>query len=185
MAEVPFNGDGEFSYERFDDRYTADLAEGFGNLASPTISMVERYCQGVVPPGADATIAALDTIDYERYGESMGGTRGYLPHEALRAVWATVYRGNEYINREAPWKLAKDPAQRAALETVLATSITQLARQAIHLAPFMPTRAEELWRQLGGPGSVHAVRLGPSASPLNPAGWRVAKGEPLFPKTMA
>jgi methionyl-tRNA synthetase len=182
MAEVPFNGDGEFSWERFDERYTADLADAFGNLASRTISMVERYFDGTVPPGGDPAIAAADSADYERYAEAMGGARGYLPHEALRAVWQTVYRGNEYVNREAPWKLAKDPAQRASLARVLATSITQLARQALHLAPFMPNRAESLWHQLGAPGSVHAVRLAPGANPPNPAGWRVSKGEPLFPK---
>jgi methionyl-tRNA synthetase len=183
MAEVPFNGDGEFSWERFDERYTADLADAFGNLASRTISMVERYRDGIVPAGADPAIAALDTVDYARYADAMGGARGYLPHEALRAVWQTVYRGNEYVNREAPWKLAKDPAHRHALETVLATSITQLARQAVHLAPFLPERAEALWHQLGAPGSVHSVRLGPTASPIDPTGWRVSKGEPLFPKS--
>jgi methionyl-tRNA synthetase len=182
MAEVPFSGDGEFSWERFDERYVADLADAFGNLASRTISMVERYCAGIVPAEADSAIAALDSVNYEDYAANMGGANGYLPHLALRAVWATVYRGNEYVNREAPWKLAKDPGHRAALETVLATSITQLARQAVHLAPFMPNRAEELWRQLGAPGSVLAHSLAPDAPSPNPAGWRVAKGEPLFPK---
>jgi methionyl-tRNA synthetase len=182
MAEVPFSGDGEFSWERFDERYVSDLADAFGNLASRTISMVERFCGGTVPAGSDPAIAAADAADYERYVECMGGSRGYLPHEALRAVWQTVYRGNEYVNREAPWKLAKDPAQRTALETVLATSIAQLARQALHLAPFMPDRAEALWQQLGGPGSVHGQRLGADAPSPAPAGWRVAKGEPLFPK---
>jgi methionyl-tRNA synthetase len=183
MAEVPFDGDGEFSWERFDERYTSDLADAFGNLASRTISMVERYCGGTVPAGGDPAIAALDKLDYDRYTELMGGISDYFPHAALRAVWQTVYRGNEYVNRQAPWKLAKDPAQRAALETVLATSIAQLARQAIHLAPFMPDRAEALWRQLGGPDSVHAQRLGPGSRPPNPTGWRVAKGDPLFPKS--
>jgi methionyl-tRNA synthetase len=116
----------------------------------------------------------------------MGGDAGYLPHEALRAVRQTIYRANEYINREAPWKLAKevakDPAQRPALEKVLATSITQVARQALHLAPFMPGRADALWRQLGAPSAINAHRLGPSANLVNPTGWRVAKGDPLFPK---
>ena len=179
MREVPFNGDGEFSLERLDERYVADLANAFGNLASRAIAMVERYRDSVVPPGPNAAVLAADSADYARYHEFMGGQGGYLPHEALRAVWATVARGNEYVDREAPWKLAKDPAQHRALDTVLATLIHQLADQAIHLAPFIPERAEALWRQLGGPGSVHDQRFGAA---VDATGWRVAKGDPLFPK---
>ncbi len=178
MREVPFTGDGEFSWERFDDRYTADLANAFGNLASRTIAMVVRYCDGVVPAGEDRQIADADAADYARYHDAMGGAPGYLPHEALRAVWSTVARGNEYVDRQAPWKLAKDPAARGQLETVLATLIRQLARQALHLAPFMPERADALWRQLGGPGSVHAHRFTVRGDDvLDTTGWRV----PLFP----
>jgi methionyl-tRNA synthetase len=179
MRDVPFNGDGEFSWERFDAVYTADLANAFGNLASRVIAMVDRYCAGIVPAGPSNAVDDADAVDYARYHESMGAGRGYLPHEALRAVWQTVARGNEYVDRQAPWKLAKDPAQRAALEETLATLLRQLARQAAHLAPFMPERAQALWQQLGAPGSVHDQRLG--ATP-DPTGWRVAKGDPLFPR---
>jgi methionyl-tRNA synthetase len=182
LREVPFDADGAFSWERFDERYTADLANAFGNLASRTIAMVERYCASVVPPGAPNEVDAADGVDYARYRDAMDGTRGYLHHEALRAVWVTVARGNEYVDRQAPWKLAKDPDQRPALEAVLATLVRQLARQAVYLAPFMPDRAEELWRQLGGPGSVHQQRLGPGLDALDPTGWRVVRGAPLFPK---
>jgi methionyl-tRNA synthetase len=54
-------------------------------------------------------------------------------------------------------------------------------RQCVHIAPFTPERAEELWRRLGAPGSVHEQRFESLAS-LDPAGWRVAKGDPLYPK---
>jgi methionyl-tRNA synthetase len=178
MREVPFNGDGEFSMERLDERYVADLANAFGNLASRSIAMVERYRDGIVPSAPDAMILAADSVDYARYHEHMGAPL-YLPHEALRAVWSTVARGNEYVDREAPWKLAKDPAQHRALDTVLATLVHQLAEQAIHLAPFIPDRAEALWHQLGAPGSVHDQRFGTG---VDATGWRVAKGDPLFPK---
>jgi len=185
LREVPFDGDGAFSWERFDERYTADLANAFGNLASRAIAMVERYCGGEVPPGRPNAVDAADAADYERYRSAMDGERGYLLHEALASVWQTVRRGNEYVDRQAPWKLAKDPARRGELEEVLATLVRQLARQAVHLGPFMPTRAEELWRQLGGPGSVHAQRIGAQGGPLDPTGWRVVRGDPLFPKPTA
>jgi methionyl-tRNA synthetase len=175
MRDVPFNGDGEFTWERFDAVYVSDLANAFGNLASRTIAMVDRYCAGVVPAGA------LKTADYSIYHSCMGGERGYLPHEALRIVRDHVARANEYVDRQAPWKMAKDPSQRAALEETLATLILDLAWQATHLCPFMPGKAEELWRQLGAPGSVHQQRFA-SLGQLDPTGWQVTKGPPLFPK---
>lgn len=181
LREVPFDGDGSFSWERFEDRYNADLANALGNLASRTISMVERYCDGTVPPGPRNQVDAADDADYANYHAAMDGSRGYLLQEGLNQVFRTVARGNEYVDRQAPWKLAKDPAQAAALHETLATLIRQLARQAVYLTPFVPNKAQELWEQLGGPGAVNDQRFD-SLGRLDVTGWRVKKGEPLFPK---
>lgn len=180
LREVPFDADGNFSWERFEERYNADLANALGNLASRAISMVGRYCDGVIPPGERNEIDDADARDLAAYHESFG-PRGFLLHEALKAVWLTVARGNEYVDRQAPWKLAKDPADRAALEATLATLMRQLARQAVYLFPFMPGKAEELWKTLGAPGPVSAMRFD-SAAKLDPTGWKVEKVAPLFPK---
>lgn len=181
LREVPFDGDGNFSWERFEERYNADLANALGNLASRVISMVERYCEGVVPGGSATPIDDADAVDLAAYHAAMDGSRGYLLHEALGALWKTVARANEYVQATAPWALAKDAARRDDLETVLASVVRQLARQAIHVAPFMPAKAQELWTMLGGPGSVSQQRFAATTT-LDPAGWRVSKGEPLFPK---
>jgi methionyl-tRNA synthetase len=184
LREVPFDADGSFSWERFEERYNADLANALGNLASRTISMVERYCGGVVPGGAAAEATDLDTSDARdlaQYHAAMDGSRGYLLHEALRHVWSTVSRGNEYVDRQAPWKLAKDPALRPELERTLAALMRQLARHAIHLHPFLPAKTAELWRQLGGPDIVAHQRFEMVAA-LDVSGWRVTKGDGLFPK---
>ena len=180
LREVPFDGDGNFSWERFEERYNADLANSFGNLASRTISMVERYCGGTVPKGAPNEIDEADAADLEAYHSSFG-PKGLLLHEALRAVWQTVARGNEYVDRQAPWKLAKDPASRGALEATLASLIRQLARQAVYLWPFMPGKSEELWRSLGAPESPSAIGFS-RLRDLDPTGWKVWKGASLFPK---
>ncbi|MGZ3485073.1 MAG: methionine--tRNA ligase, partial [Gemmatimonadaceae bacterium] len=140
MREIPFDGDGSFSWERFGERYNADLANAFGNLASRAISMVERYCDGVIPKGERNEIDDADAKDLEAYHASIG-PRGFLLHDALRAVWLTIARANEYVDRQAPWKLAKDPALRAELESTLATLMRQLTRQAVYLWPFMPNKA--------------------------------------------
>jgi methionyl-tRNA synthetase len=92
-----------------------------------------------------------------------------------------VARGNEYVDRQAPWKLAKDPASRAELESTLATLMRQLSRQAVYLWPFIPGKAEELWRSLGAPESPNTVGFS-RLKKLDPSGWKVVKSPPLFPK---
>ena len=181
MREVPFDTDGNFSWERFEDRYAADLANALGNLASRSIAMVERYREGVVPAGARTAVDAVDAEDLRAYHAAMDGGRGFLLHEGLQAVWRMVARGNEYVDRQAPWKQAKDPAMASALDETLASLVRQLARFAILLQPFMPGKAAELWKQVGGPGDLAAQRFAGLMS-LETTGWQVKKGEPLFPK---
>ena len=181
LREVPFDADGSFSWERFEERYNADLANAWGNLASRAIAMVERYFDGVVPSGARTRVDDADAADLRDYHAAMDGSRGFLLHEALKAVWQSVVRGNEYVDRQAPWKLAKDPALRGDLETTLASLMRQLARQAVCLAPFMPQKAAALWTQLGAPGTVAEQRFAELES-LDATGWKVKKGEALFPK---
>lgn len=184
LREVPFDGDGNFSFERFDERFNADLANAFGNLASRVISMIERYREGVVPVAPTTTLDAEDFEAIQRYHAAMDGSNGYLIHEALKQAWSCVQRGNEYVDRRAPWKQAKDPAQAGDLDETLGALARQLARLAVLVHPVMPGKAAELWTQLGGPDTVDRQRFAGLAA-LDPAGWRVAKGAPLFPKPAA
>jgi methionyl-tRNA synthetase len=179
LREVPFDGDGNFSWERFEERFTSDLANAFGNLASRAIAMVEKYCGGIVPHAEVPAVEADDAIDVAAYHAAMDGRRGWLLHEGLAAVARMTARANEYAQGSAPWTLARDPERRGDLEVVLSSLIRRIARQAVLLAPFMPEKTATLWSQLGGPGTVDAVR-DPSA--IGIGGWRVTKGAPLFPR---
>jgi methionyl-tRNA synthetase len=181
LREVPFDGDGSFSWERFEERFTADLANAFGNLASRAIAMVEKYCDGVVPAGAPYDADRADEADVAAYVSAMDGSRGYLLDEGLQHAWSIARRGNEFVDRQAPWKLAKDPAQRGELERTLASLVRRLARLAVLVSPFMPNKAEELWTQLGAPGRVAEQRLAGLLA-LDGAGWKVHKGASLFPR---
>jgi methionyl-tRNA synthetase len=171
MREVPFDADGNFSWERFDDRYNADLANALGNLASRTIAMVEKYCDGVVPVNAKRS--------FEHYDAAMDGL---MLHEGLANLMARAAAMNQYVDQQAPWKLAKDPAKRAELEETLATLIYVIASVARCISPFIPEKAAELWAQLGAPGRVDEP--GSLGVRLEPKGWHVKKGDPLFPKPL-
>ena len=181
LREVPFDADGSLSLERFDERYNADLANSLGNLASRSLAMIEKYCDGVVPPGKPIDLDSHDLDDVAAYHEAMNGDHGYLLHEALRRVMLSVSRGNEFVQSRQPWVLAKDAARRGELETVLAALARHLARHAITLFPFMPGKAAALWHQLGAPGTLAAQRF-TSLATLDATGWRVQKGDSLFPR---
>jgi methionyl-tRNA synthetase len=181
MREVPFDADGNFSWERFEDRYNSDLANAWGNLASRAISMVEKYRGGVVPAAPFTALDEADLTIVQEYHAAMDGRNGYLLHEALRVVWNSVARGNEFVDHQAPWKLAKDPALAAELDATLASLVRHLARQCVLLFPFMPTKTRELWRALGAPGELGAQRF-ESLAELDGSGWTVVKPSPLFPK---
>jgi methionyl-tRNA synthetase len=181
LREVPFDADGNFSWERFEDRYNADLANAWGNLASRTVAMIERYREGIIPRGRDQGLDDGADMDRAAYTAAIDGSHGYLLHDALKAIWQMIFRANEFVDRQAPWKLAKDPAGSGELDRTLGALARELVLQCVYLAPFMPAKCEELWAMLGAPGSVHAVTLS-GLGAIDSAGWRVRKGEPLFPK---
>ena len=181
LREVPFDGDGNFSWERFEERYNSDLANSWGNFASRTISMVEKYRGGVVPSSSGGMLDDSDTTALDAYHKVMSGESGYRLQDALAAVWKCVAHGNEFVGKQAPWAMAKDPARSAELDATLSTLIRSLARQTVALAPFMPGKTAELWKALGAPGVVHDMRFDMLAT-LDPSGWRVKKPDALFPR---
>ena len=181
LREVPFDGDGSISLERFDERYNSDLANSLGNLASRALSMIEKYCGGVVPSGAPTALDASDAAELRAYHDAMDGRNGYLLHQGLDAVMRSVRAGNEYVQSSAPWTVAKDPARKAELDTIMAALARHLARHAVTLFPFMPVKAAQLWTLLGAPGRLEDQRF-PTLDSLDATGWKVQKGDPLFPR---
>ena len=190
LREVPFDGDGDFSWQRFDARYTADLANTLGNLTSRVVALIARARGGRVPGrGAAGSVSAAVATEVRRLAErdETGERRycaafdGFRPHEGLAAIWDTLTVGNEFVTRVAPWRLARDAADGGSLDESLWWLARTLARQAVLLAPVLPHKAGELWATLGGPGSVHEVRSRALVD-LDPAGWVVSPGAVLFPR---
>ena len=184
LREVPFDGDGNFSWERFEERYNADLANAWGNLVSRSVAMIEKYRGGVTPGAAPGAADEADHADVDAYVATLDGSSGYLLHEALRIVMRMVGRANEFVQSSAPWTVSKDPSRSGQLDAILSSLSRQIARQCVLLAPFMPEKAQAAWRQIGGTGNVAAQRIG-ELRQLDTTGWHVAKGEPLFPKPVA
>jgi methionyl-tRNA synthetase len=178
LREVGFEADGNFSWERFDERYTADLADGLGNLASRSLAMIAKYRDGTVPSVAEDTSldrAGRDAI--ARYAQAMDAhdLRG-----GAEAAWELVSTANLYIQQVAPWKLAKE-GREAELDVALAALARALYRLAVFAGPFMPGKAASLWESLGVPGRPADNLWGSLTSPPV-AGVLTRKPEALFPK---
>jgi methionyl-tRNA synthetase len=181
LREVPFDTDGSFAWERFEQVYTSELANAWGNLVSRAVAMIEKYFESVVPRAEESELDRADAAELTAYHTAMSGSQGFLLHEGTRRALASVARGNEYVQTSQPWALAKSPDTRAALETTLGSLTRSLARQAVMLNPFLPGKTQEVWTMLGAPGRVEDQRFDALTS-LRCDGWRVTKGAPLFPK---
>jgi methionyl-tRNA synthetase len=180
LREIGFESDGNFTWERFDARYVADLADTFGNLASRTLSMVQRYRAGVVPPdpGGFATPLEHDAREIlTGYARDMDALA--LEGGAAQLI-ALATRANRYVEETAPWRLAKEKRE-GELDTVLANLARTVARLAVLAQPFMPEIAAQLWEAVGGARPLGEAGFGAVES-LDPAGWSVRKPPPLFPK---
>jgi methionyl-tRNA synthetase len=176
LREIPWNGDGEFSLERFDERYTSELADNFGNLASRSVAMIERYRDGLVPSGARTPLDEDVAAALVRYRAAMDAQ---LLHQGLAAIIQLSTAANQYVDARAPWAQAKDPAQADELDVTLAALARCVAVLGTLLSPFMPVKMADL---IGRLGLDDVPRLDDVAT-LDLAGLRVHRGEILFPKT--
>jgi methionyl-tRNA synthetase len=191
MRAIPFGQDGSFSWEDLNARYTSELANDYGNLASRVAAMVGKYFDGVLPEStdhgpaeqviADALEAAVKTAD-ERIGEALDFQGG------LNAIFDFIKLVNGYLTEQEPWKVAKDdsPAGRARLATILYTAAESLRAVAVLLNPVMPKSSAALWDSLGAETALGALAEQPVQEAgrwgLLPAGSVVTKGAVLFPR---
>lgn len=188
MRAIPFGQDGTFSWEDLAARYQAELANGFGNLASRVIAMIGRYRDGAVPAATEPTerdLGVRATV-HEAAVDADSAIDRMAPHEAIAAVWRIVDELNGYLTLEEPWALAKRPESQGRLDAVLATAAEGLRALAVLLSPVLPTATTRLWEALGarsalGPLADQPIRQAGQWDQL-PAGTRVGALAPLFPR---
>ncbi len=183
LREIAFGQDGNFSWESMVARYNADLANGLGNLASRVLSMITSYFAGVVPePKDDAGQGALERAAAAALPPYQKGMESFAFHEAIEAAFGIVREANGFIVATAPWNLAKDPAKRGELASVLWASAEALRVLAILLFPVMPGACERLWDQLGPPDKLVDQRIDDAVWGRLAPGTLVRKGDGLFPR---
>ncbi len=185
MRAISFGSDGSFSWEDLSARYQAELANGFGNLASRVVSMVDKYFESRLPVATDYTepekqliaIAQAAALNADRAMD-----RGAI-HEAIAASWTLVDELNNYITQQEPWKVAKDDAQRNRLATILYSSAEGLRILSVLLAPIMPKATEKLFASIW-PGKDLSEQTIADAAQWGglPAGVEFEKLESLFPR---
>jgi len=179
LREMTFGQDGDFAVEGLLRRYGDDLANDLGNLLNRVLPMIARHCEGRMPSpcrpepelweAARSAVAGwesgLDTLDFS------GG---------LRAIWAFLAAANRYVDRQAPWSLAKR-GERAALDRVLYAAAEAIRIAAVLTAPVMPSTAEAIEEQLGLRGWRRGWEQA-SQWGLLPEGLAIGEPRPLFPK---
>ncbi len=156
MRAINFGQDGSFSWEDLSARYQAELANGFGNLASRVIAMVQRYFDGQVPEPGELTDADRRVRITEQASTDAADSAidRFAIHESLASIWNLVDELNGYITEQEPWNLAKSEETRERLATVLHTAYRGLGTLAVLLSPVLPQATAKLWTALGGEGGI-------------------------------
>jgi methionyl-tRNA synthetase len=187
LRDVTFGYDGSISLESMVQRYNGDLANDWGNLCSRLFNMTEKYLGGLTPSAPaddsatdpDRTLRALAGFLPEKYEAAMqrldyGG--------ALEAAWDVIKDANRYIENEAPWNLDK-AGETERLAAVLYNALEAVRIAALFTAPVMPFTSAEVWKRMGL-GEINDVTDIAAVAKWGglPAGSRVTKGDPLFPR---
>lgn len=182
LREMTFGLDSSFSAEALLTRQNTDLANDLGNLFSRSLTMVKNFCDSKVPPAGVLTEGDREMRDaaLAMVVEYTGQMHGFAFHRALQSVWKVISLANRYIVSNAPWELAKDPAQRQRLETVLNTLLESLRLITLTMHPVMPETAAKMAATLGVTDTPDLTSQ--SGWGLMPVGATIHPGASLFPR---
>jgi methionyl-tRNA synthetase len=186
LREVPFGQDGDFAQSAMVTRVNSDLANGLGNLLSRTLTLIERTQGGAIPaPGELGTAEQeLQQAAVTLLNEALSRHLEQLEfNRALEAIWQVVQLANQYVDKTAPWALAKDERHAGQLRTVLYTMAETLRCLSLATYPVIPKSAQLICSQLGisDEFTSHLLRNKIEWGGLMP-GTIIQKGPSLFPR---
>jgi len=184
MATRPETKDTNFSWDFFIEKINSDLNDTFGNFIHRTLTFINTRFNSEIPKPQGLKTEGKETLEALR--EKVETVADEIEASRLQSAANTVIgisrMGNQYLNEKEPWNLIKEDEEKAAAVLYVATQIVKSL--AIVSAPFIPSTAEELWKTLNLPGSVHVQRWAEALKPLPPK-HKIAKAEPLFRKIEA
>ncbi|HKR02276.1 MAG TPA: methionine--tRNA ligase [Pyrinomonadaceae bacterium] len=204
LREMVFGQDGKFGYETLIDRTNSDLASGLGNLSSRTLTMIHRYCGGLIPDpniseekylaakraGVDPDAQSLASALEHARDQFVSSFEDYGISRALEIAWGVIARVDKMISDAKPWDLVKDEGQRETLNAILYRAAEALRWLSVMLYPVMPEATERIYEQMGLTGSLAQADPTKLIWGTLEEGTRVGEVKPLFPridkaKTMA
>jgi len=182
LREVTFGQDGSFAYDALVQRYNADLANGLGNLASRTLTMLHQYRQGLVPDSAGAGDIA-DT-SRETTSDALEAFDEFNFSKGLERIWGFISVIDKFIVERAPWKLAKDPDAKCQtlLDETLYTAAEALRIVCAWIYPVMPVSASKIWAQLGMTTPIESLSVADLHWGGLKAGQKVGTVSGVFPR---
>ncbi len=189
LSETPFGSDGTFSEEALISRFNTDLANDIGNLLNRSLTMCEKYFEGIVPnlpnlPEKSAVgyesreLKAQAHLLFEKVDKAMNRLAF---SEAISDIWSVINKANKFIETTAPWTLAKEN-RTEELKYVIITLVEVLKVIAQLVWPFIPEKAEGIWAQLAISAPIHVLQRQPMSWSYSMFGIKIAKGAPLFPR---